>query len=44
MFATIMKQYVFKGYVFENNVRVAQLSVSTYLSWWIDNFSEIDSL
>ena len=39
-----MKLKVFKGAVFENNARVAELSVSTYLSRWADRRSEIGAV
>ena len=39
-----MKLLVFKGSVIENNVPVAELSVSICLSRWPDSSSEIESL
>ena len=41
-----MKLEEFKGFVFENNVQVAKLSVSTYQSRWTDTCirSEIGSI
>ena len=39
-----MKLEEFKGFVFENNFRVAKLSVSTYRSRWTDSRSEIGSI
>ena len=40
-FALLAISLVYKGSVFENNVRVAKMSVSTYLPRWTDSNSEI---
>ena len=40
-FVLLAISLVYKGSAFENNVRVAKLSVSTYLPRWTDSNSEI---